>query len=608
MAAFIKGLIKNTLAVLIAWVIFIVFGVVSVVILAAGFSTKTPIKVEEGSLLVIDISRNLPDTPPVMDLPLAIRKALQDTPTNVTYLYEMLETVERAAQDDRIRGIYLTGSFNPQGLGSSYAAIREFRSALENFQEAGKPIYGYLTNPDQRDLYLMSVADELYMNPFGLMDLTGLGSEIVFFDGAFEKFGVDVQVARVGNYKSAVEPYTRKNLSEANREQLETYLQGAWNEILGTIGKGRGLEPSAIQGLSNQKGLLNGEEMVEAGLVDRAIYLDEVIENLIQKGSRDKAHNTFTQIDVLDYIEAGDAAFNRTKGPKNSIAVVYAEGVIMPGKSSEGTIGAESLSKQLREIRQDEDVKAVVFRVNSPGGSAYAAEVIQRELDLIQQKMPLIISQGAYAASGGYWLSAPGDHIFAEPTTLTGSIGVYIMVPHFSGAADWLGLTFDSVTTGDLTTLTTPSRPKTQEEMEIFQGYADRIYEAFLDRVAEGREMNPEAVDAIAQGRVWLGNDALEIGLVDEIGGLQDAIALAVAKAEVGADYKIMEYPRKKSFEEALAEEFSGGSALLDAVRSKLSPSEMEQLLQPAHRELQKLQWLQDPHGVYALMPYDLRL
>lgn len=608
MGTFIKGLIKNTLAILIAWVTFIVLGVVSLIILAAGFSTQSPIKVEQGSFLVIDVSRNLPDTPPVMDLPLAIRKALQDTPADVTYLYEMLETVERASRDDRIRGIFLTGSFEPQGLGSSYAAIRELRSALEAFQESGKPIMGYMTNPDQRDLYLMSVADELFMNPYGLMDLTGLGSEIVFFDGVFEKFGFDVQVARVGTYKSAVEPYTRKNLSEDNREQLETYLQGAWEEIIQTIALGRGLNPGQIQTLSNERGILNGEEMRDAGLVDQAYYLDEVIQATIAKGQEDKDNKTFVQIDVLEYIEAGGSKLNRTKGPKNSIAVVYAEGVIMPGESSEGTIGSETLSQQLREIRKNDEVKAVVFRINSPGGSAYASEVIQRELDLIQQSKPLIISQGAYAASGGYWLSAPGHHIFAEPTTLTGSIGVYVMIPHFAGAADWLGLTFDSVTTGDLTTLMTPSRPKTEGEMQVFQGYADRIYESFLARVAEGRDMTPEAVNAVAQGRIWLGSDALEIGLVDEIGGLRDAIARAIAEADVGADYKIVEYPKKKSFEEALTEGFSGGSTLLQAVRKNASGAEIEALVQPARRELEKLGWFQDPRGVYALMPYDLRL
>ena len=608
MGRFILGLLKNTLALVLAWVLFFVMGIISLAVLASGFSKGTPITIEEGSYLVIDLDRNLPDQPPVMDLPLAIRRALQDADIQFTYLYEMLETIERAAEDDRIAGIFLTGNITPDGSGSSYAAMRELRQNLSAFKEAGKPIYGYLTNATQRDLYVMSVADEIYMNPFGLLDLTGLGAEIVFYEGAFEKFGIEMQVAKVGEYKSAVEPYTRDSLSEENREQIEAYVEGVWDEIVMMIAEGREVEPGFLRQVSDEKGILHIDELVGSGLIDHAAYMDEVIEAMIEKGTLDEENRTFRQVDVLDYIASGQTAIDRSKKPENTIAVVYAEGVILPGDTSDGFIGSDTLSRRLRELRKDDAVEAVVFRVNSPGGSAYAAEVIQRELRLIAEEKPLIVSQGAYAASGGYWLSAPGHHIFAEPTTLTGSIGVYIMVPNFAGAADWMGLSFDTVQTGELATLMTPTRSKTEEEMAIFQSYAERIYDAFLDRVAEGRGMEREAVEAVAQGRVWLGADAVENGLVDSIGGLQDAIAMAVREADVGADYTIREYPSKKTLNEALSEGFGEDVRLPERLKKEVAADGLEWLAEPAYRELQKLRRFRDPMGTYMLLPYELKL
>jgi protease-4 len=271
-------------------------------------------------------------------------------------------------------------------------------------------------------------------------------------------------------------------------------------------------------------------------------------------------------------------------------------------------VGSDTLSRRLRKLRQDDEVKAVVFRINSPGGSAYAAEVIQRELVLLEQEKPLIISQGAYAASGGYWLSAPGDYIFSEPTTLTGSIGVYIMIPNFAGAAEWLGLTFDTVKTGDLATITTPSRSKTEAEMAIFQSYAEQIYEAFIDRVATGREMQPELVNTVAQGRVWLGKDAVKLGLVDELGGIRDAIDMAIRESGVGADYTIREYPAKKDFGEVLSEGLGAETQFLKKLKFEAETEGLDWLVDPANAELEKLKWFQDPRGVYALMPFELKL
>jgi len=607
---FLKGFLKHTISLLIAWVLLLLMGFISFFILVSGLSRGERIEIKQGSFLVIDLSRNLPDKPPEMDLSGALRNALENEPTDRTYLREMLQAVERAAGDERIAGIFLEGSFEPRNLGSSYASIRELRRALQEFRESGKPIYGYMTNPNQRDLYFMSVADELFMNPFGTLDIKGLGAELMFYRGAFEKFGIGIQVARVGKYKSAVEPYTRKNLSEESREQLLTYLEGMWDEIISTIGEGRGVDPQRIRELSDSEGLLPAERVLREQLADDRFYKDEVIEFMIARGREDKKKHTFQQVDVLDYINEGSNVVNQSSEPGNKIAVVYAEGAIVPGKTTTGVIGSESLSGQLRELRRDDKVKAVVLRVNSPGGSAYASEIIQREMELIRKEKPLIVSQGSYAASGGYWISVSSDYIFAEPTTLTGSIGVFILLPNFEGAADWMGVTFENVSTGSLATLMTPTRPRNEAEMKIFQNHADSIYESFLERVAEGRNLDRERVDSLAQGKIWMGMDAVEENLVDAIGGLEEAIDYAVEKAEVGSNYTIVEYPAKKSLNNALAEMFGGeeNHALLEDLQAPSEDSVLNQLLSPSRRELEKLRHWKDPLGIYARLPFDLNL
>lgn len=604
---FLKYVLKNTLALLLAWVLLLVLSIVSLAILAAGFAPGKSIKIEKGSFLILDLSKNLPDRPPVADFSSVVRRALQGEPEDETHLYEVLRIVERAAADDRIKGIFLTGSFSPRGMGSTYPAVREFRQALEEFREAGKPVYGYLTNASQRDLYLMSVADKLILNPAGIIDLTGIGAEVTFYEGMLEKFGLGIQVARVGSYKSAAEPFMRSDLSEENREQLEDLLDGIWSDIKEVIANGRGLSPSEIQELSDSKGVVLPSQAFEAGLVDETWYLDEVIEFLISEGRKDEKNRTFEQVGLLAYVEEGKQTVRRTPDSKNKIAVVYAEGTIVPGDDQEGMIGGDGLARTLRQLRQDDDVKAVVLRINSPGGSAYAAELIHREMQRTRAVKPLIVSQGGYAASGGYWISAHSDYIFTEPTTLTGSIGVILMLPHFQGAAEWLGLTFDEVSTGPLATLGTPTRPKTDEEMEIFQGFADHIYDAFLELVVNGRDIDIEKVEELSKGRVWLGRQAVEFNLADEVGGLRDAIRFAVDRANVGADYRIVEYPTKKTFEEALMERFAGDSTLIDRWSNGNADSALDRLMVPARRELEKLRTLRDPNGVYALMPFDIR-
>ena len=430
--------------------------------------------------------------------------------------------------------LYGIWHLSPADFGSGYAALRELRTALEEFRGAGKPVQAYLTQATTRTYYVASAADNLALDPYGMILMPGLASQPMFFAGLFEKYGVNVQVTRVGKYKSAVETFTRRDMSPENREEVTQLLGDIWRELLADIARTRRLEPAGIQEVVDREGLIRAQPALEGKLVDRVAYRDEVYDDLKTRTGRAGSKEPFRQVALDQYakqLKDGGAETGRKAAAKGRIALVYAEGEIVDGEGQIGEIGGSELSRTLRRLRQDPNVKAVVLRVNSPGGSASASEVIQREVRLIREVKPLIVSMGSYAASGGYWISAPADRIFAESSTITGSIGVFGLQFDVQRLAADFGVSFDTVKTGRFADALTITRPKTPEEMAVLQRMVDWIYGEFVAKVAEGRKLTPEQVEAIAQGRVWSGREALARGLVDEIGGLEAAVAHAAKRA-----------------------------------------------------------------------------
>lgn len=608
-----KNFFTSMLGALVALVIFTFGGAllfVGFIGAIAAMSGEKTVQVERGSYLVLDLASAITDAPKVIDF-----RALGTNNTETLQLRTVTRTLKAAADDDRIAGVFIKGDLPPTGFGPGYAILKEVRSALEEFKASGKPVRGYLTYATTKDYYLASVAGDLAIDPYGLIIMPGLSAQPVFYTGAFEKYGIGVQVTRVGKYKSFVEPFTRKDMSPENREQMQKLLNDLWGSMLTDIGATRKLETAEIQAAVDAEGLIRPETARAARLVDRVVYRDELIDELKQETGREGDTESFKQITIADYsrvakeparvAQAKDApASEKTSTRAGRIAVVYAEGDIVDGEGDEaGEIGGTRFARELRRLRLDDNIKAVVLRVNSPGGTASASEMIQREVRLLKKVKPIVISMGTYAASGGYWIAAYGDRIFAEPTTVTGSIGVFGIQFDVQKLSNDFGLTFDSVKTGKFGDAITITRPKTPEEMAVFQRIVDWAYEEFLVKVTEGRNLKREFVEEIAQGRVWSGAEAKNLGLVDELGGLDEAIAFAAAKAELGSNYRLVEFPRRKEFAEALQEFFekitpntARASGLVGQVSARLE------------NELKVLRTFNDPHGVYARLPVNLMI
>ncbi len=568
---------------------------------------------EQGSYLVLDLSSSITDAPPIIDF-----SAFGAERTSTLQLRTVTRTLRAAAKDDRIAGVFIKGDAPPTDFGPGYATLKEVRRALEEFKTSGKPVKAYLTYATTKDYYLASVADELALDPYGLLIMPGLSSQPMFLAGAFEKYGIGVQVTRVGKYKSFIEPFTRKDMSPESREQMQKLLDDLWSGLLADVGVTREVTPAAIQRIVDAEGVIQPESARAAKLIDRIAYRDEVIEEMKKLTGRGSSGETFKQIAMVDYAHIAKDTVEKPKpraegeegepvkatGRKGQIAVVYAEGDIVDGEGEEpGQIGGTRFARELRALRQDDGVKAIVLRVNSPGGSASASEAILREVRLARETKPVIVSMGSYAASGGYWIATYGDRIFAEPTTITGSIGVFGIQFDVQRLANDFGLTFDRVKTGKMGDMLTVARPKTPEEMAVYQRLVDRIYDQFISKVAESRKLERRFVEEIAQGRVWSGAEAKNLGLVDELGGLDTAIAFAAEQAGVSGNYRLVEYPRKKEFAEALAEMFEKMTPRNARVNGLLARIAMR-----VEAELKTIEAFNDPQGVYARLPANLAI
>ncbi len=581
------------------------FGLVGV--LLSSSSSEPEVEIEDKSVLVFDLSTDIVDGA-VANGGALFEEAFYGRTPSIS-LYNALQTIAAAAEDDKISGIYLKGS--PQ---EGLATLKEVRAALSEFKESGKPIWAYNTGFNERDYYITSVADNLVLAPVGLMEINGFRAETQFLGNALKKYGVGVQVLRVGRYKSAIEPFVRSESSLEEKQQTEALIGDLWKDFVQTVAADRKVTPEQVQQLADEVGLVEPERALELGLVDQLGFYDDVLVNLKELAGVDDEDDEeaivtseledFPQTSLTQYAQVvGRAQNSGSMGQGDAIAIVYAEGNIVVGQETvPGSVTSQGLSATLREMRKDENVKAVVLRVNSPGGSAVASEVIADEVKLLAEQKPLIVSMGDYAASGGYMIAAPGAKILASPTTITGSIGVYSLLLNFQEIANKNGITWDVVQTAQLASMNTTARPQTDPELKIQQDYTDALYDRFTSLVAEGRDIPQSRVNQVAQGRVWTGEDAIAANLVDELGGLNDAIALAAKSAEL-EDYRVNEYPRLPTFEEQIIDSIFGTSMMAIHQLPWNKDPLTDQLLK-LREEFKLLETLNDPNNVYMRLPF----
>jgi protease-4 len=515
-----------------------------------------------------------------------------------------VETLDKAGRDQRIVGIYIDGSNANSEVG--YASLREMRQALEKFRKTGKKIIAYSTDWNEREYYLSSVANQIVVNPVGIMAMNGLSSQPMFLAGALQKYGIGVQIVRVGKFKGAVEPLILDKLSPENREQTQKLLDDIWGEWRTSVGKSRKIQPQKLQAIANNQPILEAAAAQTNGLVDKTAYQDQVFTELKKLTGQQEKDQTLTKISLGDYAEVpGESVDSDQK-----IAVVYAEGEIVNGSGNDGEIGGDRFGKIFSKIRENDQIKAVVLRINSPGGSATAAEIMQREIKLTRQIKPVIVSMGDVAASGGYWIASDSNRIFAEPNTITGSIGVFGVLFNGEKLGNNNGITWDTVKTSEYADQQTISRPKSAQELAVYQRSVDRIYNLFLQKVSQGRKLPTAKVAEIAQGRVWSGTAAKEIGLVDEIGGLNVAIEYAAKQAKLDNNWQLQEYPQVGSW----GERFFGKK--LDETKAKLGIEKTEikshnpliNELGKFQQEIKILQTMNDPQGIYTRLPVNLKI
>lgn len=505
-------------------------------------------------------------------------------------LNDMLDCIRKAKTDNNIKGIYL----NPTDIQTGMATVEEIRNALKDFKTSGKFIYAYGEYLSQKAYYLVTVADSLVMNPQGSVDFRGLGGEYTFYKKGLEKLGVEMQIIRHGKFKSAVEPFLLDKMSDENRLQTETYLKSIWNEMLMDISASRKLSFDELNDIADMVATFRKADFAkQKKLVDRLKYKDQVIADLKKlTGTREK--DDVKAIEIQKYIKVPEQ--REQKGlARNKIAVIYASGNI-DTSTSDDEIKAEDLSRTIREARRDSSIKAIVLRINSPGGSAYGSEVIWREVKLAAETKPVIASMGNVAASGGYYIACAADTIMADRTTITGSIGIFGMIPNIQKLmTDKLGITQDVVTTNEHSDMISLTRPMSAFERDLMQQTIEDGYGTFISRVAEGRKMDKTAVDAIGQGRVWAAPNAKEIKLIDTYGGLTDAIALAKKMAKLD-NFRIVNLPKLKDPIEELLKEFSG-SAKASFMKDEMGEN---------YKYYEQIRNLISQKGILARMPYDV--
>jgi len=555
MKSFFKNVLSTIVGMVLAvFVIVLLFiGIVSVSI--SSLNNEKEVKVKENSILKINLAE-LSVVERTSENPFEGLSFSGDLPKTIA-LKQVLDNIEKAKTDENIKAIYINTPYVSAGL----SQIEEIRNKLLEFKQTGKPIIAYSEVYNQAAYYLSSVANTVYLNPEGIVELKGLSAGIMFYKGLFEKLDIDVQVIRHGKFKSAIEPFILDKMSDANRKQMQLLLNSFADNIMDSIANQRGLTLKEVQQHANTLILENANSCIEYKYVDALLYQDQLEDTL-------KALAGSEKLSIITLSKYTHVKGNKKEISRNKIALIYATGAINSGKGDEKSIGSASTSAAIKKAREDKNVKAIVLRINSPGGSALASDVIWRETILAKAEKPLVVSMGDYAASGGYYIACAADSIVANPTTLTGSIGVFGMIPNLSKFyKNRLGITIDTVNTGRYADMGV-NRPLSTFEKNKIQTSVKNIYTTFITHVGEGRNISTTAVDEIGQGRVWTGYDAKEIGLIDTYGGLEKAIEIAAFLAKV-EDFRIISLPKKKNPFEELSLKLGGEASISDLILSK---------------------------------------
>ncbi|MCG3167189.1 MAG: Protease 4 [Bacteroidia bacterium] len=590
MKQFFKFMFASMLGVFLAFFlgIIVLFGMIAALISSAD--SKKEVKVEPNSVLHINFEAQINDRSsnnPFENFDFGSMSGKQGIGLN-----DILENIEKAKTDENIKGIYIDLQTVPAGI----ATIEEIRNKLIEFKESKKFIVAYSEVYTQGAYYLASVADEVWLNPEGLIEFKGLGAQVMFFKGLLEKLEVEPQVIRYGKFKSAIEPFILDKMSEANREQTMKYMGSIWDHIVKGIAESRKLTPEQLNLIADSALVQNAKDAVEQKLADKLYYKDQVLDDLKDRCGLEEIKK-LKMVSMVKYKDAPKPKKKEDKGlAKDKIAVIYASGSIEGGEGDDQTIGSDRISKAIRKARLDENVKAIVLRVNSPGGSSLASDVIWREVVLAKAVKPVVASMGDVAASGGYYISCAADTIIASPNTITGSIGVFGLLMNLKSLMNnKLGVTIDTVKTNHYADLGSAFRPLTQAERDIIQNSVNEIYDSFITKVAEGRGMKKADVDSIGQGRVWSGVDAKELGLVDVLGGMEDAIEIAAKMAKLD-HYRVAEYPEQKDPFKAFMEELQGqGEDVM--VKNALGEN---------YRFYKTLDDMRKMEGIQARMPFDI--
>ncbi len=585
MKDFIKFTFASLIGVVLAGIVFTVLGIIAMVGMVASSDTETT--VNENSVFFLELNGTLSER--VQEDPFQI---FMEEDFQAYGLDDILSAIKKAKAHENIKGIYLQANT----LTTSFASLEEIRHALADFKESGKFIVAYADQYDQGMYYLASVADKVIVNPQGSISWQGLSSQTVFFKDLLKKIGVEMQIFKVGTYKSAVEPFIATEMSDANREQVTAFLNSIWNRLLEDVSVSRNIPTETLNSYADRFMMLQqAEEYIKCGLADTLMYKDGVLSYLKELSDRDQDQSLRT----LTLEDMKNVKRNTPKDKSgNIIAVYYAFGGIDDATSIEEGINSQKVIKDLRKLREDETIQSVVLRVNSPGGSAYGSEQIWHEIELLKAEKPVVVSMGDYAASGGYYISCNADCIVADATTLTGSIGIFGMFPNMEELlTDKFGLHFDVVKTGKFADMGDISRPFNAAEREAMQNYINNGYKLFVKRCADGRGMSVEAIEKIAEGRVWTGATAKELGLVDELGGLDRAIEIAAEKAGI-ENYSIISYPAQESM----------FSSFLNEKADDYIVNRMTNNLGEYYHYINLIQQLKEADPIQARMPFHIEI
>lgn len=591
MKDFLKFTLATVTGIILSSIVLFIIGMVTLFGIMAASDTETIVK--KNSVMILDLNGTLVER--TQEDPLGILSQLFNDDSNTYGLDDILSSIKKAKENKDIKGIYLQAN----SLGTSYASLQEIRNALLDFKESGKFVIAYADSYTQGLYYLSSAADKVLLNPKGMIEWRGIASTPLFYKDLLQKIGVEMQIFKVGTYKSAVEPFIATEMSPANREQVTAFISSIWSQVTKGVSASRNIPVDSLKAYADRMLMFYpAEESVRCGLADTLVYRNDVRDYLKRLVDIDEDDN-------LSLLGLGDMINVRKNVPKdksgNIIAVYYASGEITdyPGSttSEEGIVGSKVI-RDLRKLKDNDDVKAVVLRVNSPGGSAFASEQIWYAVKELKTKKPVIVSMGDYAASGGYYISCGADTIVAEPTTLTGSIGIFGMVPNVKELTDKIGLSYDVVKTNKYADFGNIMRPFSEGEKALLQMMVAEGYDTFITRCAEGRHTTKEAIEKIAEGRVWTGEAAKELGLVDELGGIDKALDIAVAKARVGG-YTIVSYPEKKDVLSSLLD-----TKPTNYVESQLLKSKLGEY----YRQFGLLTNLKEQSMIQARVPFELNI